>query len=298
MEREDKAIMKTSMNKNKNAKTLGRTQISRNLRQKQTSAERVLWRLLRTHKIDGLKFHRQHPLGKFIADFYCPELRLVIELDGGVHKKTAEQDQARDEAIAQHQVRVIRWKNKEVLNQTEEALKNKIRNLTQETSLQLSPRYVERAKKDLSLGPSPYDVARESRQEQATRLEVKGGARVSNPSPGEKTSPQPSPHDVEREELPIHSHRVQNSQSQAGRLIGEKDATVINPSPGYVERESAAGGRERRECEICGKPLLASQPVLVIASRKVYKDKNALAIKDAQFACHAKCWEQIEDEDI
>ncbi|MSQ32174.1 MAG: hypothetical protein EXR59_02915 [Dehalococcoidia bacterium] len=53
-----------------------------------------------------------------------------------------------------------------------------------------------------------------------------------------------------------------------------------------------------RECELCDRPIRANQPVLVIANRKVYKDKKALALKAAVFTCHAKCWEQIEDEDI
>ncbi len=53
-----------------------------------------------------------------------------------------------------------------------------------------------------------------------------------------------------------------------------------------------------RECELCGRPIRANQPVLVIANGKVHTDKKALAIKTAVFTCHASCWKQIEDEDI
>lgn len=72
---------------------------------------------------------------------------------------------------------------------------------------------------------------------------------------------------------------------------------TAKPGASKIHRPPAAKATGR-ECELWGRPMCANQPVLVIANRKVYKDKNALAIKDAQFACHAKCWEQIEDEDI
>lgn len=50
-----------------------------------TEAEDILWKHLRNKKLNGLKFRRQHPLDIFIADFYCHEKKLVIELDGGIH---------------------------------------------------------------------------------------------------------------------------------------------------------------------------------------------------------------------
>jgi type I restriction enzyme R subunit len=55
------------------------------LRGQMTYAEEKLWQRLRAHRLDGLKFRRQHPLGPFIADFYCAEHRLVIEIDGDIH---------------------------------------------------------------------------------------------------------------------------------------------------------------------------------------------------------------------
>jgi len=61
-------------------------EIARHLRRKATPAERHAWSLLRRRGILGLKFRRQHPLCGFIVDFYCPRLRLVLELDGGSHE--------------------------------------------------------------------------------------------------------------------------------------------------------------------------------------------------------------------
>ena len=67
------------MNRTKNA--------SRQLRKNPTDAERLLWRKLRFWQVDGLKFRRQQPLGRYIVDFVCLEKRLVIEVDGGQHSE-------------------------------------------------------------------------------------------------------------------------------------------------------------------------------------------------------------------
>ena len=58
------------------------------LRSSMTEAEKVLWNELKSRKFQGLKFRRQHPIHWYIADFYCHEKRLVIEIDGGIHMKT------------------------------------------------------------------------------------------------------------------------------------------------------------------------------------------------------------------
>jgi len=55
---------------------------AQNLRHSMTGAERVLWRAIRQQQLDGLRFRRQHPVGRYILDFYCPSHRLVIEVDG------------------------------------------------------------------------------------------------------------------------------------------------------------------------------------------------------------------------
>ncbi|MFC1798046.1 endonuclease domain-containing protein [Patescibacteria group bacterium] len=56
-------------------------ELSKELRQKQTESEEILWEVLRNRKLNNLKFRRQHPFGRYIADFYCDEIKLVIELD-------------------------------------------------------------------------------------------------------------------------------------------------------------------------------------------------------------------------
>jgi type I restriction enzyme R subunit len=60
-------------------------QRARELRQPQTPAEEKLWYWLRDSQLEGMKFRRQHPIGRFIVDFYCAEKKLVIEVDGDTH---------------------------------------------------------------------------------------------------------------------------------------------------------------------------------------------------------------------
>jgi len=97
----------------------------RDLRQNTTDAEKVLWQYLRKKKLDGLKFRRQHPLDKFIVDFYCNEKKLVIELDGGIHnsKEAKEYDAARTYELKEWRITVIRFRNEEVLGDVENVLK-------------------------------------------------------------------------------------------------------------------------------------------------------------------------------
>lgn len=87
------------------------------LRKEMTDAERVLWSKLSGRQLCGLKFRRQYGLGEYIADFYCPELRLVIELDGGQHylEEGKEYDAIRAEYMAAMGIRTIRFPNNEVL---------------------------------------------------------------------------------------------------------------------------------------------------------------------------------------
>ena len=91
-------------------------QYGRELRQLSTKAEKILWEYLRNRKLEGLKFRRQHPLDKFIADFYCHEKKLVIELEGAVHdeKMNAQYDEARTYELGGFGIKVIRFRNSEV----------------------------------------------------------------------------------------------------------------------------------------------------------------------------------------
>ena len=87
---------------------------ARELRQQQTPAERMLWRALRDRAVNGLKFRRQHPLDGFVLDFFCPEVKLCVELDGGIHDAQQERDAARTEQLEARRLRVIRFRNEEV----------------------------------------------------------------------------------------------------------------------------------------------------------------------------------------
>jgi type I site-specific restriction-modification system R (restriction) subunit/very-short-patch-repair endonuclease len=97
---------------------------ARELRKNQTSAEEVLWQLLRNRKLDNLKFRRQHQIGHYIVDFYCHERKLIVELDGAVHFTTERQkhDSTRDKYLTSSGFNIIRFRNDEVLNNIEDVL--------------------------------------------------------------------------------------------------------------------------------------------------------------------------------
>jgi very-short-patch-repair endonuclease len=92
-------------------------EIARRLRTDATGGEAVLWEALRNRKLAGAKFRRQHPLGRYIADFYCHEALLVVELDGAVHDDVdqAEYDELRQKEIEERGLTVLRIKNEEVI---------------------------------------------------------------------------------------------------------------------------------------------------------------------------------------
>jgi very-short-patch-repair endonuclease len=100
-------------------------QVARELRKKQTLAEDMLWELLRRKQLLGLKFRRQQQLGPFIADFYCHEARLVIEVDGGIHSRPeqTDRDENRDVYLQENHLRVLRFSNRQVIEQPESVLR-------------------------------------------------------------------------------------------------------------------------------------------------------------------------------
>jgi very-short-patch-repair endonuclease len=93
----------------------------RYLRKNATDAERKLWTILRSGRIAGLKFFRQYNVGPYILDFYCPERRLAIEVDGGQHTDVCGQqhDTHRDMYLKDLDIRVIRFWNNDVLQNIE-----------------------------------------------------------------------------------------------------------------------------------------------------------------------------------
>ena len=94
---------------------------TRELRQKQTKAEEIFWHLVRNRKFNNLKFRRQHQIGNYIADFYCHELRLVVEFDGEIHNTPEQQkhDSKRDKFLISSGFQVLRFKNQDLLNSPE-----------------------------------------------------------------------------------------------------------------------------------------------------------------------------------
>ncbi len=98
--------------------------IAKELRQNQTEAEKIFWTKIRKKRILGLKFLRQHPvyyrysgrLRYFIADFYCHEKKLIVEVDGGIHEKQKEYDKKRTEILRAKEYSVYRIRNEEIFN--------------------------------------------------------------------------------------------------------------------------------------------------------------------------------------
>lgn len=99
-------------------------EFARQLRREQTDAERLLWSLLRDRRLAGLKFRRQHPVEPYIVDFYCHAARLAIELDGGQHNEPDERakDSKRSAFLEKRGIRILRFWNNDVLQNTEGVL--------------------------------------------------------------------------------------------------------------------------------------------------------------------------------
>ena len=90
---------------------------AKELRRNSTPEEKLLWGYLKNRQAAGLKFRRQHPQDKFIADFYCHERKLIVEPDGTVHdtKERKEADKGRTYGLNWIGIKVIRFSNEEVL---------------------------------------------------------------------------------------------------------------------------------------------------------------------------------------
>jgi very-short-patch-repair endonuclease len=95
--------------------------IRKSLRNNATSAEATLWNILKNRQVGGYKFRRQHSIGKYVVDFYCPTLQLVIELDGEPHANLVNiaLDSERDEFINQYGITVNRYENRWVFEYPE-----------------------------------------------------------------------------------------------------------------------------------------------------------------------------------
>ena len=95
----------------------GLTHLAKSLRKGSTNADKLLWSRLRAGRFEGMRFRRQHPIGRYIVDFVCLERRLVIELDGGRHALLdgTLKDRQRDAWLEKEGYRVVRFWDDEVL---------------------------------------------------------------------------------------------------------------------------------------------------------------------------------------
>ena len=109
------------------------------LRRSQTDAEKAFWRRVRNRQFLGMRFFRQYSIGPYILDFYCPTVKVAIELDGGQHNQSEdkEYDETRSEYLKTQGINVIRFWNHEVLIDMQSVL-NKLQMRVTPPSLPLS----------------------------------------------------------------------------------------------------------------------------------------------------------------
>ena len=123
----------------------------RTLRRNQTDAEKKLWTILRNRQLNGIKFRRQFPVGKYILDFYCPEYKFAIEADGGQHYELMgkKRDALREEELKKLGVEIIRFGDQDILTNIDgvyEAILKTIDKIKIAPSPQSSPPRGERRK--------------------------------------------------------------------------------------------------------------------------------------------------------
>lgn len=94
------------------------------LRKDETQAEKILWAKLRNNQLKGYKFRRQHPIGLYIVDFYCHQLKLVIEIDGDYHniQEQIEKDKERTQNLETDGLQLIRFTNKNIMENLEKII--------------------------------------------------------------------------------------------------------------------------------------------------------------------------------
>ncbi|MFO8074389.1 MAG: endonuclease domain-containing protein [Polyangia bacterium] len=98
--------------------------LAREMRNSPTEAEDALWQRLRSRGLAGLKFRRQHAIGRIVIDFYCPEKRLAVEVEGGVHAKSSrcEKDEQRRLWLEERGIRVVTVQNEDVFDRMADVL--------------------------------------------------------------------------------------------------------------------------------------------------------------------------------
>ncbi|MCH8105513.1 MAG: endonuclease domain-containing protein [Proteobacteria bacterium] len=117
-------------------------QKARQLREHSTDAEKLLWHHLRNRRLNGWKFRRQFPVGKYIVDFVCQELKLIIEIDGGQHADQITYDLERTRILNSKRYQVVRYWNNEVLGNLTGVLESLTLTLARRRTAQRERAYV------------------------------------------------------------------------------------------------------------------------------------------------------------
>jgi very-short-patch-repair endonuclease len=97
-------------------------ELAKRLRKEMTVQEQTLWDRLRTNRLHGLHFRRQQVIDGFIADFYCHAAALILEIDGAVHLRQADYDEARDNLLRTRGICILRISNERIGNELENVL--------------------------------------------------------------------------------------------------------------------------------------------------------------------------------
>jgi very-short-patch-repair endonuclease len=110
--------------------------LAERMRKNPTEAEKILWNYLKKFRKEGFVFRRQHPVDFFIADFYCHSIKLIIEVDGDVHliKERAEYDDSRSGELERFGIKILRFKNYDVINNIDSVISHIRLNINQLTS--------------------------------------------------------------------------------------------------------------------------------------------------------------------
>lgn len=100
-------------------------EIARHLRKNETKAEKLLWRKLRNRRLGGFKFLRQHPIKGYVVDFYCHEVRLVVELEGTIHDLPSQKtyDEERFKSLRSRKLDILRFRNDAVMEDVDSVLR-------------------------------------------------------------------------------------------------------------------------------------------------------------------------------
>lgn len=99
-------------------------ELIREFRKNPTNAEKLMWECLRARRLNGFKFRRQHPIARYVVDFYCHEARLIVEIDGDIHDvpDQMEYDRIRETELKALDLTILRIRNERVINETERVL--------------------------------------------------------------------------------------------------------------------------------------------------------------------------------